>query len=322
VIYQQHTLGGDIAVFDDASGDRLVGRIALGEGLIPDSVALSADGATLYANFANRWEFWQNPTRESRSCFAAFDAHTLALQWRVPLLGFAEHFAHDAARRYFYIAHYDRKLLSRVDVETREVLPISIANMGGHKVRVAPDGRHVYVGSIVWGSLDEIDVARAKWTRQRTFEHNVRPFALSPDSSRIYVQLSHLHGFHVLDAATLKTLAVVALPPLKPGCLAVEPHYPFTTDHGIEVTPDGRYLICLATTGHEVVIYDHPSLQWRATIAVGQQPSYVCVSKTRPLAYVSCRASNALYVIDLDTLSVARTIENTGAFPQRIAVNH
>jgi YVTN family beta-propeller protein len=46
------------------------------------------------------------------------------------------------------------------------------------------------------------------------------------------------------------------------------------------------------------------------------------VAKTRPLAYVSCRASNELMVIDLDTLSVQRTIEKTGAYPQRVAVDH
>jgi YVTN family beta-propeller protein len=276
----------------------------------------------LYANFANRWDFWQNPTKEARSCFAAFDAYTGAELWRVPLLGFCEHFAATEDRRHFYVAHHDRKLLSRVDTITREVLPIRIGNMGGHKVRVSPDGQRVYVGSITWGSLDEVDTAKALWTRQLTFEHNVRPFVCAPDGQTLYVQLSHLHGFHIVDAATLKSRGIVRLPPIPQGCMAVEPHYPFTTDHGIEVAPTHDLLIVCATTSHQVVFYRLSTMELVKVLTVGEQPSYVTVAKTRPLAYVSCRASNELMVIDLDTLSVQRTIEKTGAYPQRVAVDH
>jgi DNA-binding beta-propeller fold protein YncE len=322
VIYQQHTLGGDIAAFDDSDGDRCTFRIAIGEGYIPDSLALSPDRSVLYANFANRWDFWQNPTKEARSCFAAFDAHTGAELWRVPLLGFGEHFAASEDRRFFYVAHHDRKLLSRVDTTTREVLPIRISNMGGHKVRVSPDGRKVYVGSITWGSLDEVDVAKAQWTRQLTFEHNVRPFVCTPDGTRLFVQLSHLHGFHVVDAVSFKSTGVVKLPPIPEGCLAVEPHYPFTTDHGIEVAPAHDLLIVCATTSHQAVFYRLSTLELLKVLPVGQQPSYVTVAKTQPLAYVSCRASNELMVIDLDRLEVQRTIAKTGAYPQRVAVDH
>jgi DNA-binding beta-propeller fold protein YncE len=322
VIYQQHTLGGDIVAIDDAAGDAFRYRIDLGEGLIPDSVALSTDGAVLYANFANRWDFWQNPTKEARSCFAAFEAATGRELWRVPLPGFGEHFAHSADRRHFYVAHHDRKLLSRVDTETREVLPIRISNMGGHKVRVSPNGSRVYVGSITWGSLDEVDVAKAKWTRQLTFEHNVRPFVCTPDGRTLYVQLSHLHGFHVVDAATLKSTRIVHLPPMPEGCLAVEPHYPFTTDHGIEVAPAHDLLLVCATTAHQLVVYRLSTLELLSVIATGQQPSYVSVAKTRPLAYVSCRASNELLVIDLDRLAIQRRIANTGAYPQRVVADH
>jgi DNA-binding beta-propeller fold protein YncE len=322
MIYQQHTLGGDIVAIDDANSDRFLWRINIGDGYIPDSVALSAHHAVLYANFANRWDFWQNPTKEARSCFAAFDAHSGAELWRVPLLGFAEHFAHTADRRHFYVAHADRKLLSRVDTVTREVLPIRIANMGGHKVRVSPDDCKVYVGSITWGSLDEVDCARARWTRQLTFEHNVRPFVVTPDGATLYVQLSHLHGFHVVDAASLRSTGVVKLPPIPEGCLAVEPHYPFTTDHGIEVAPAHDLMIICATTAHQVVFYRLSTLELLGVLNVGEQPSYVTVAKTRPLAYVSCRASNELVVIDLESRQIHRRIAQTGAYPQRVVCDH
>ena len=142
---------------------------------------LSADKSELYANGTNRWEFWQQPTLETRSVFAAFDAHTLEEKWRIPLLGSVEHFAPSPDKRFVYNAHNDRKLVSKVDVRTREVTPIQIANLGGHKVRVSADGSRVYVGSIIWGSLDEIDTQYNEWLRHMTFDDIVRPFALSRD---------------------------------------------------------------------------------------------------------------------------------------------
>lgn len=322
MLYQQHTLGADIAVIDDAGGDEIVGRISLGDELVPDSVALSPDNAVLYVNGVNRFEFWQNPTREARSVFAAFDARSFEELWRIPLHGFVEHYRATRDRRYFYVAHYDRKLVSRVDTETREILPITIANMGGHKVRLSPDESRLYVGSIVWGSLDVVDTAEAKWERMRTFEHNVRPFAVSPDGSRLYVQLSRLHGFHVVDAQTLDTLEVVEHGGLDGELPPTEDHYPFTTDHGVEITPDGRLVVFLATTGDFAAVYALPDLKPLAKIPVGREPSYLTITQDSQTAYVSCRRSNAIYVLDLDALEVGRVIENTGAFPQRVCADH
>jgi DNA-binding beta-propeller fold protein YncE len=321
MIYQQHTLGGDIAVIDDHDHDKIVARLSLGDKLIPDSLVLSTDNKTLYTNATNRWEFWQNPTLEPRSVFAAFDTSTLQELWRVPLLGVVEHFAASRDRRYVYNAHADRKLLSQVDTQSREVLPIPIANQGGHKVRVSPDDSKVYVGSITWGSLDEIDATTNTWKRMLTFEHNVRPFVVSPDGSRIMVQLSHLHGFHVVDATSLKSVQRIFHPP-HPDIPETENKYPFTCDHGAEITADGKYLILLATTGHRALVYHYPSLEFYKAIPLGKQPSYLTCSKDGSKVYISCRADNALYVLDAGSLEVERVIEKTGAFPQRVCVSH
>ncbi|MEM9056400.1 MAG: hypothetical protein AAGD86_02920, partial [Pseudomonadota bacterium] len=203
MIYQQNTLGGDVAVFDEKDDYREVGRVRLGDNFMPDSVVLSPDHDVLYVNGSNRFHCWQNPQDDSESVFVAFDTGTLEELWRVTLAGQIEHFAASPDRRYVYNAHYDRKMVSRVDVKTREVKIINIGNLGGHKVRVSADGKRVYVGSIVWASLDEIDAERGVWTRQMTFDDNVRPFALSADGPRADVQLSRFNGFDVVDQPTI-----------------------------------------------------------------------------------------------------------------------
>ncbi|MEM9705211.1 MAG: hypothetical protein AAF850_03950 [Pseudomonadota bacterium] len=323
MIYIQNTIGADIRIFDEKKDYALLGEISLGEELVPDSVVLSADKKTLYTNGTNRWQFWREPTTEARSVFAAFDAVTFEELWRTPLLGSIEHFAASPDRRFVYNAHNDRKMVSKVDTEKKEVTPIQIANLGGHKVRVSADGSRVYVGSIIWGSFDEIDATTDQWVRHFTFEDNVRPFALSPDGRTAYIQLSRMHGFHVFDLEDWQIVKTVKMPGLDDGTdPPCEDKYPFTIDHGVEVTPDQRYAIFLATTGAFAAVYSYPDLEFVKKIPLGKQPSYLTISADSKLAYISCRASCELHVVSLDTLETVYIIERAGAFPQRVCVDH
>ncbi|MEM9287948.1 MAG: hypothetical protein AAGA36_06400 [Pseudomonadota bacterium] len=324
MIYQQNTIGGNITVFDETKGYEKVGEMAFGDNLICDSIVLSADTSTLYANATNRWEFWQQPLTEQRSAFAAFDAKTFDEKWRIALPGSIEHFAASPCKRYIYNAHYDRKLVTKVDVETQDVTPIQTANMGGHKVRVSADGERCYVGSIVWGSFDEIDTQKNVWKRHYTFEDNVRPFVLTSDGKTAYIQLSRLHGFHVFDLHAWTITRTVKMPGALEGAgdPPCEDRYPFTIDHGAEITPDGHHLVMLATTGHYAAVYTLPDLELVKTIPLGKEPSYLTMAATKPLCYISCRASSALYVVDTTTWDVVHILEKVGAFPQRVCVDH
>ncbi|MEM6583983.1 MAG: hypothetical protein AAF699_22100 [Pseudomonadota bacterium] len=323
MIYIQNTIGADVRVYDETQGYRHLGTIDLGDHLVPDSVVLSADKSILYVNGTNRWQFWREPTCEARSTFAAIDAISLQELWRVPLLGSIEHFAASPDKRYVYNAHNDRKLVSKVDVKTQEVTPIQIANLGGHKVRVSADGKRVYVGSIIWGSLDEIDAENNEWLRHFTFEDNVRPFALSRDGERAYIQLSRMHGFHVLNLKTWELEQTVDMPGMDDGSAPpCEDKYPFTIDHGVEITPDERYIIFLCTTGAFAAIYEYPDLKLVKTIPLGQQPSYLTISADSKLCYITCRADCELRVVSLETLETVHVLERAGAFPQRVCVDH
>ena len=302
MIYQQNTLGADIAAFDETDRYREVGRYGLTNGMAPDSVALSADKSELYFNAHNRLEYWQDCTKGQRSAFYCLDAATMEEKWSIPLPGQCEHFAISPDKRYVYNAHYDRKLVSRVDVQTKEVTPIQIANLGGHKVRVSKDGKKVYVGSIVWASLDKID--------------------LSHDGDRAYVQTSRFHGFHVVDLAEMKITRTVAMPDIDGLPTPCEQRYPFTIDHGLEITPDQSLMVTLATTGHYVAFFSYPDLEYVGHVKVGREPSYLTISKDSRLCYVSCRRSHETYIIDLKSFEVVHVMKDIGVYPQRIVLDH
>lgn len=324
MLYQQCTLSNEIIALDETDNFKEIARRTLKNGLAPDSVALSADGRELYFNAHNRLEYWQQTWAAPRSAFYCCDAETLKVKWTVPLAGQTEHFAISPDKRHVYCAHYDRMFVSRVDTQTREVYPIQIASLGGHKVRVSADGSKVYVGSIVWASLDEIDTATAQFTRRLTFDQNVRPFALSKDGKTCYLQKSRFHGLHVVDLTQedMEITRTLELPDLPDHPAPCEDRYPFTIDHGIEITPNEKYAVILVTTGHYVTILSYPDLEPIKHIPVGQQPSYLIVTKDSKTAYVSCRASDELYVIDLGALEVRDVIKIDGKYPQRITADH
>ncbi len=322
MIFQQCTLSHEVIALDDKDGFRETARHTLKNGMAPDSVALSADGTELYFNAHNRLEYWRDVNADQRSAFFCVDAATLTERWSIPLAGQCEHFAISPDKRFVYNAHYDRIFVSRVDVQTREVTRIQISALGGHKVRVSEDGSKCYVGSIVWASLDEIDTATAKFTRRMTFSDNVRPFAISKDGKKCYLQTSRFHGLHVIDLERWqieRTLPLIDLPELP---TPTEQRYPFTVDHGIEITPDERFAVILATTGHYVAIYSMPDLAYASHVKVGEEPSYVIVTKDSKTAYVSCRKSNDLYVIDIETATIRDVIQIPGKYPQRIVADH
>src|ERR1035437_2162072 len=112
-----------------------------------------------------------------------------------------------------------------------------------HNVYVTPDSKYVVTGSIRTGIVTVIDLATEQPAWEVKLDKGIRPMAIEagPDGAtrRIFVQLSDLNGFAVIDFATHKEVARVELPQA-----TVE----FETDggrasapsHGMGVAPDGK----------------------------------------------------------------------------------
>ncbi|MEM1230380.1 MAG: hypothetical protein AAGI15_07585 [Pseudomonadota bacterium] len=319
-LYIQHTYSHEIRVFEEASGFPLVGTIALGGTWRPDSVVLSADGKLLYSNWKDMAYLRADRRTPSRSLFLAHDARTLEECWRVELDGAVEHFAICPERRYVWNAVSDRPWMIRVDVETQQADYVQITSVGGHKVRVSRDGRFCYVGSIMTCELTEVDTQTLRRTRVAPFDDYVRPFALSAAGDRAYVQLSRMHGvveFDLNDWAIRRTLAWPRLPPDTP----VETAFPFTVDHGIEVSPGDDELIMLATTGDHLLVASLPDGTLTHRVDLGVEPSYLTLSPDGRRVYVTNRVTCDVQIIDREHYRVVDQFATGGKRPQRICVS-
>ena len=128
---------------------------------------------------------------------------------------------------------------------------------------VTPDGRYVVAGSVAGRSLTVIDQKTEQVAWSMKFDAGVRPMAFerNPDGStgRIFVQLSDVHGFAVVDFAAHNEVARVTLPDLPGATRAV--NIQGSPSHGIGISPSGKTLWATSKWYHFVAAYSLSDLK-------------------------------------------------------------
>jgi DNA-binding beta-propeller fold protein YncE len=140
-----------------------------------------------------------------------------------------------------------------------------------HNTYVTPDGKYVIAGSIAGKNITVIDAQTEQPVWVMDFDLGVRPIAFDtkPDGStkNMYVQLSDLNGFAVVDFAARKELTRVKLPELPAG------RKPFegggNASHGIAVTADGKTLVVCSRLNTAVYTYSLPDLNFMDRLTLG-----------------------------------------------------
>jgi YVTN family beta-propeller protein len=163
-----------------------------------------------------------------------------------------------------------------------------------------------------------VEVGSHRLVKRIPVPEGVRPFQISSDEKYLFAQLSKLHGFVVVDLASNQVVRTVELPTggkkLPEPTLAAS-HY--VMNHGLGISPNGKYLVANGSLIGLTAIYSMPDLQLLGTVPVGREPNWVVFSRDSRYAYVSNRRDNTLSVISIaDRKEVARL--KVGEFPQRM----
>jgi YVTN family beta-propeller protein len=215
---------------------------------------------------------------------------------------------------------YDKGELAVVVTRSHAVVKRLPVGAGAHGTLLGPSGKYVYVGMMEANQVAVIDVATNTVKKIIRMPEGVRPFQLSPDETRLYAQLSKLHGFAVVDLKRDSVVRTVALPTpggAMPTGRAELSHW--VVNHGLGLTPNGKYLVANASLSGFTAIYAVPGLELVGTVPVGREPNWVVFSRDGRFAYVSNRRENTVSVIALaERREVARL--KVGEFPQRMAV--
>ena len=304
-VLQTNSQGDNIHLIDPAT-NQIVGEI---KGIpINHGAAAAPDGSRFYFS------------SEAEQTLHVVDGKTLQTVKKIPLTARPNNISISRDGRRVYVGIVSAPgAVDVIDTTTLEKVK-SIPTKGGiHNVYVTPDGRHVIAGSIAGRLMTVIDQKSEEplWT---LFEEGVRPMAFetNPDGStkRIFVQLSNLHGFAVVDFAQRKEVARVELPNDIPADKVDKGPFNASPSHGLGVAPDGRTLWVTSRPNARVYAYSLPDLKLLGAVELGGRPDWVTFTPDSKQVYISTENTNSTVVIDVAARKEIARIK-VGASPKR-----
>jgi YVTN family beta-propeller protein len=303
----QTNSGGDNIHLIDPVSNAIVGEI---KGVpINHGAAALPDGSRFYFS------------SEAEQTLHVVDAKTLQTIKKIPLTARPNNISisKDGARVYVGIVSAPGAV-DVIDTKTNEKVK-SIPTKGGiHNVYVTPDGRHVIAGSIAGRVMTVIDQKTEEplWT---LFEEGVRPmaFEVNPDGStkRIFVQLSNVHGFAVVDFQQRKEVARITLPDDVPAEKIDKGPFNGSPSHGLGVAPDGKTLWVTSRPNARVYTYSLPDLKLLPNpVDLGGRPDWVTFTPDSKLIYITTENTDLVHAIDVTSRKEVAQIK-VGRAPKR-----
>ena len=303
-ILQTNSAGDNVSVIDPTT-NKVVGEIRGIE--VNHGAAAAPDGSRYYIS------------NEGNTSLDIVDAKTLSVIKRVPLTGHPNNISisKDGRRVYVGIA-VAPGAVDVIDTASQERVKSIPVKGSVHNTYVTPDGKFVVSGSIQSKTITVIDQKTEEPVWSLVMDLGIRPmaFAANPDGSTkwIFVQLSALNGFAVVDFATRKEVERIKLPALPAG------KTPFMVggneSHGMAVTADGKTLVVNSRLNSSIYFYSLPDLKLTGSTEVGKSPDWVTLTPDGKTAYVACAASNLVSVVDITSMKEITRIP-VGEVPKR-----
>jgi YVTN family beta-propeller protein len=316
-IYITNSAGNTIDVIDPTT-NKVVQVI---QGIeLPHGVNFSPDGARVYVS------------NESESVLDVVDRKSGEIMRKVALSGHPNNIAvtKDGGRVLVGI----RSDSGAVDViDTTSLQRVKSISVDGsvHNVYVTPDGKYAVSGSIENKAATVIDLQTEQSVWEVKFDSGVRPMAFERNSdgstARIFVQLSGLNGFAVVDFAKRAEVARIKLPE-HPGGFGIAEGRTGTPSHGIGVSPDGKSLWVNSTFANAVFKYSLPDLKLVGYVALpevhppnrsatGSVPEWITFTPDNAVVYISNSGAGSVSAVDARQMKLIAEIP-VGEVPKRI----
>jgi YVTN family beta-propeller protein len=304
-IVQTKSAGDNVHLIDPAT-NTIVGEITGVE--VVHGVAAAPDGSRLYLS------------NESTETLDIVDAKTLDVTHRIPLSGRPNNLAiHKNGKRLYVAIQGTGGGVDIIDTESEENIRTIRILRGVHNTFITPDSQHVVAGSIGGRGATIIDTEseRPVWTIY--FEGGVRPltFDTNPDGStrNMYVQITNLHGFAVVDFEQRREIGRVTQPEI-PAAERNREGIQGAPAHGITVSPDGTSIWSTSKINSHVYAYSLPDLDYLGGVKVGTVPDWMTFTPDGRLLYVANAHSNYVSVIDVAAREEIEQIQ-VGQVPKR-----
>ncbi|MDQ1405322.1 MAG: hypothetical protein QOG55_951 [Acidobacteriaceae bacterium] len=287
---------------------------------LPHGVGFSADGARVYIS------------SEADDVLDVVDRESTKIVKKIKLSGRPNNLAvtNDGSRVLVGIRSGDGAvdIIDAASLSITKTLPV---HGSVHNVFVTPDDRYAVTGSIEAQMATVIDLRGEQVAWEIKFDHGVRPmtFETNPDGStkRMFVQLSDVNGFAVVDFAKHAEVARILFPTDQARFGKAEQRER-TPSHGIRVSPDGRALWVNSTLSNATYKYSLPELKLVGVCelllvhpsngpATGAVPDWIAITPDSSRVYVSNSGARSVTVIDAATMKPIVNIP-VGEVPKRL----
>lgn len=287
-VVQTNAAGDNVHLIDPATNE-IVAEITGVE--VIHGVAAAPDGSRLYLS------------NESTHALDVVDTKTLEVRKSIPLSGRPNNVAiHENGERLYVAIRGVGGGVDVIDTVAEEHVSFIRILRGVHNTFMTPDSRYVVAGSIGGSSATVIDTGLERPVFAFHFEGGVRPFTFdtNPDGStkNMYVQISNLHGFAVVDWEKRREVRRIAQPDV-PAAERNTYGIQGAPAHGIKITPDGTSLWSTSKINGSVYAYSLPGLELLGGVKVGVVPDWLTFTPDSRYLYVANAHSNTVSVVDV-----------------------
>jgi YVTN family beta-propeller protein len=317
-VYVTNSAGDSVHVIDPVT-NKVVQEIKGIEA--SHGVAFSPDGKLVYVS------------NEAESTLDVVDQKSGKIVKHIPLSGRPNNIAVTPDGKRIVVAITEPGTLDIIDAVGMKLSKTIPMTGRLHNTYVTPDGKYAVSGSVRNKFMNVVDLATDKTAWEITFDGGVRPMAFEKaadgSTSRVFVQLSNLHGFAVVDFAARKEVARIKFPDQPNGYGAIEGRVSAgVPSHGIGVAPDGKTLWANSHVANGVFVYSLPDLKPAGFAAlpdlklagrdpIGAIPDWLTFTPDSKLVYVGNSTFNSVSAIDMKTMKVVAQIP-VGQVPKRM----
>jgi YVTN family beta-propeller protein len=301
-LYVGNSIADNISVID-LNSLKVIGDISVGPQV--HGMAVQADGTRLFT------------TSEGDNTLRVFDTSTGKLLSAIKLTGRPNQCAVTPDGKYVAIPIRENAgSVDIVDVAQQKVVKV-LPVKAPHNAFNAGSNQYIFVSSMGDHAVNMIDLQTMDYAAIIPVGGVPRPYVITRDAHTMYVALTDLHGFAIVDIPEKKVVRRVEMPAEHP-----QPHeHPFETintlTHGLALSPDEKELWVTSLLDDGMYVYDVPSQKFVGRVLTGSGPNWVAFSPDGKYVCVSNSGSDDVSIIDAKARHEAARLK-VGRVPKRL----
>jgi len=303
-IVQTNSAGDSVSLIDPVT-DRIAFEITDAE--VIHGAAAAPDGSHLYLS------------NESLQTVDVVDTRTMKITKRIPLTGGPNNIAITKDGKKAYVAITGAQGgLDVIDLVAEQKGKFIRILGGVHNPFMTPDSKFVVAGSTGGAVATVVDTSLDRPVWSIHFEGGVRPITFEPNSDgstkRMFVQITDLHGFAIVDWAQRKEVNRIKLPDI-PEAQRNNEGIQGAPAHGLLI-PDGKTLWSTSKVNSAIYAYQLSDMKYLGEVKVGLVPDWITATPDGKKMYVANAHDNTVSIIDVPGRKEITRIK-VGQIPKR-----